>query len=501
MPTATPLFPDAHITENTLPQLRLLRTVGFGEARSAAVAPGNLLLAVATSAGVALFELPSLRHLRFDPIEGGAQAVAFSDDGQTLLVTTQAGPDHWQLERRRVADGSRLETTPASDPSASQFIRSFLSPSGQVQATLNPLDSVPNPGVALSRVAGTATFYTDTTTLAAAFSPDSSLAALVSYAGTVRLLDLQSGAASDLPLPAIWSIAFSPDAQTLVTAGRALALWNVVDSTLQQAPDGLAFAGEPFAGAEQWASYSADGRVLTIAGEYYAFEAGLMRASAWTVGASGLAHAWDSDAAGPYLDHTDTYVGALSPATDASAWTDEGKLLEVYRNHTHQYTLTVEAGVRALAFSPDGALLAIGDAQGQIQLVRVDDGTPMHTLEAKAPAIWLAFSPDGALLGAKSHDGQIQLWHIGEQRLRAQIDDTPVPEMPWQEPRVHAPFLVTADQEWLIAWDQESVRIYRLSDGGLVKRIAVGAEAVAIGPRRRLLAILHNQQVQLWGVS
>src|SRR5262245_41144553 len=53
-PTATPPLPEAVITAENLAALRLLRTVGDGSVTDAAVAPGGKLLAVATSAGVAL---------------------------------------------------------------------------------------------------------------------------------------------------------------------------------------------------------------------------------------------------------------------------------------------------------------------------------------------------------------------------------------------------------------------------------------------------------------
>jgi WD40 repeat protein len=498
-PTATPTFPETRITEQTLPALRLLRTVGFGTVRQARITPDNRLLAVATTAGVGLFELPSLRHLRFDPIDDGAYAITLSDDGQTLVVATGTRDDPKQIERRRLADGKLLETAPAAVQQGLPELIS-LSPSGQVQATLNPLDSVPNPGVTLTRVADNTTIYTDTVTEWVAFSPDSTLAALVAYTSTVRLLDLQSGAISELHLPSIWSIVFSPDAQTLVAAGRVVTLWNVVDGALRETPDGLAVAGTSILGGEQWVRYSADGRVLTVEGEYYVFEAGLRRASAWTAGESGLAHAWDIDAQGQFIGNYATYVGAISPAADAAAWTDDGQALGLYRNGKLQHTLQIPHGVSSLAFSPDGALLAVGDLQGQIQLVRVADGTTMQITQAADAAAWLAFSPDGALLGAKSADGTIRIWDIGERRFLAPIADTPARDATLLARTAHVPFLITTDHEWLIAWGQDGVRFYRLSDGQLAHHIAVAADDVAIGPRRRLLAILHGVQVQLWGV-
>jgi hypothetical protein len=104
-PSATPLFPSMQIDEANLTALRPLRTIGVGRAVQAALAPSGDTLAVATTAGVALFELPSMRQLRFDQIDGGASAVAFSHDG--TLLTAELQP-LTSTELRRVADGAKL---------------------------------------------------------------------------------------------------------------------------------------------------------------------------------------------------------------------------------------------------------------------------------------------------------------------------------------------------------------------------------------------------------
>src|SRR5215213_7703161 len=81
-PTATPTLPEPTIGPDNLAALRPLREFGMGGARKVAIAPGGKILAVATTAGVAFFELPTLRHLRFDPIEAGAWQLAWSPNAQ-----------------------------------------------------------------------------------------------------------------------------------------------------------------------------------------------------------------------------------------------------------------------------------------------------------------------------------------------------------------------------------------------------------------------------------
>lgn len=495
-PTATPGFPEARIGTETLAALRPLRAIGLGGAVHAAIAPDNRLLAVATTAGVAIFELPSLRHLRLDPIRGGVRRVAFSADGQTLLVTRAT---ELELQRRRVADGSLEGVEPAS---FGPYPSTIVSPSGDLQANLAIPDSVPIPRVTITRVADGAIVYADDDTLTMSFSPDSATAALVTFAGEVRLVDLASGAATAaLALPAYWGVGFSPDAQTLVTTGRSVWLWDVVASTVRELPGAMGSAvDQDTLGGRQRVRSSADGDVLTVEGEYDYFEASLIRGSAWRVAGDKLTPAWQSAAGGSGIMNISTYVGAISPASDVTAYTDDGTSLGIYRAGQLLRSLRIAAGVGALAFSPDGALLAIGDRAGQVQLVAVADGAESQLGQAEGEVFGLVFSPDGALLGVRRADDTIEVFQLGEAGPVARVQDAPAQEDHAKNAAGRDQFLFTADGELLIAWDFETVRFYRLSDGRLLHTLPEGAQGLAIGPRRRLLALLRDQRVELWGI-
>lgn len=496
-PIPAAAFPSAEIDESTLPLLRPIGSVGLGGALHAAIAPDKRVVAVATTAGLALFELPSLRLIHFEPIAEGAHRVDFGDDGLTLAVTTGTFFDPRRIERRSVADGSLLGSSPAAFQEKAITI---FSPAGDVRANLNVPDSVPTPGVVITRVADDRVIYADDVTERVAFSRDGALAVLVTYTGAVRLLDLQAGATSDLHLPPIWSVAFSPDGQTFAAAGRAVWLWSVLDGAPLQTLDDLAVAGERgIVGAAQRVSYSGDGAVLTVDGEYYVFEAGLRRATAWHTGGAGLAHAWDVDAGGSGLGNFTTYVGAISPATDAVAWTDDGVTLELHGGGQLQRTIAVPGAVGALAFSADGERLAIADRLGVIQVVRADDGSPVQELEAAGAVGAVVWSPDGALLAARAGD-TIAVWRLGEREPLARIAGAARSGGPEPEALRSDRFAFTTGERFLVAWGQAGVRFYRLPDGQLVHTIAAPADDVAIGPLRRLLAILHNGRVELWGV-
>ena len=73
-------------------------------------------------------------------------------------------------------------------------------------------------------------------------------------------------------------------------------------------------------------------------------------------------------------------------------------------------------GVNGVAFSPDGKLLASADADGTVRLWNTATGQPAGS--PCAPASYglnrvngVAFSPDGKLLASADADGTVQLWN------------------------------------------------------------------------------------------
>ena len=80
-------------------------------------------------------------------------------------------------------------------------------------------------------------------------------------------------------------------------------------------------------------------------------------------------------------------------------------------------TTPLSSGVRAMALSPDGATLASGSANGQVQLFDLERSQIVATLSGHTQAIRsLAFSPDGTVLASGDQDG-IRLWDV-ETRTR-----------------------------------------------------------------------------------
>jgi WD40 repeat protein len=71
-----------------------------------------------------------------------------------------------------------------------------------------------------------------------------------------------------------------------------------------------------------------------------------------------------------------------------------------------------------MAFSPDGASVAIADADGRIRLRDPATGSVVKTLDGhEGGATSLAFSPDGKLLACGEGHGGSRLWEAGTGRL------------------------------------------------------------------------------------
>lgn len=104
--------------------------------------------------------------------------------------------------------------------------------------------------------------------------------------------------------------------------------------------------------------------------------------------------------------------GTLVAGGDASGaaplWSsDDLTLVRTLHGHTDF--------IQATTFSPDGSVLATSSQDRTVRVWRVRDGEPLAVLDGfGARAQSLAFSPDGAILAAGALDGQIRLWSIGD---------------------------------------------------------------------------------------
>jgi hypothetical protein len=118
-------------------------------------------------------------------------------------------------------------------------------------------------------------------------------------------------------------------------------------------------------------------------------------------------------------------------------------------------------------------------------------GAASGEYQAGAAPRLLAFSPDERLLGALRGDGGVEVWQVGQAqpfaRLAAKPDDTRL--------------IFSADNQLAISGGPSGVNVFSLPGGALLRALPVAVDDLALGPRRRVLALLHDGIIQLWGVE
>lgn len=318
---------------------------------------------------------------------GGVRAVGFSPDGAILVAAGVSGDGHGRVQAWDVASRRPLGVPLDSDEPVSclAFSRGGdLATCGVDQGgegTVGLWD--PRTG---RRVGGAMRGHYGPVE-AVAFSRDGALMASGGADGTVQVWEVASGDPVGVPLSVdgeqVTDVAFSPDEDLLATAGSdgLVRLWDPVSGD----PVGQPLGGPAVELTDL--AFSPDGSVLAAA----------------TL--DGTVQLWERSNGDP--------IGLPLAGHPLS---------EPLPEHG--------GGVVALAFSPDGTLLATGGVdedggQGVVQLWDAATGAAVHEHVDVVSRSGPAFSPDGALLATAgrvvNHEGSVELRRVATGELAGEV--------------------------------------------------------------------------------
>jgi hypothetical protein len=145
--------------------------------------------------------------------------------------------------------------------------------------------------------------------------------------------------------------------------------------------------------------------------------------------------------------------------------------------------------VDAVAFSPDGQLLAASTLQGQLRLWRVRDGQLLMAFVGHTTGIdTICFSPDGKVLVSGSGDHTIRLWDVNTGRLLKTMAGHTNPVMSVR---------LSPDGKVLASGSRDhTVRLWNANTGQLLKTLSGhtdGVLSVCFSPDGGLLASMGYQ--------
>jgi len=357
----------------------------------AAFSPDRSMFAVHEYQGeMTLWDLAAKKKIRtLGEADAFARRLSFSPDGTMLAAGFGDG-------ETMVFDVETSERTGYLNAHHGSILSLALSPDGLRAATgfgyETALISV------WDTVAGSELFILDGHTRnveSVAFSPDGAQLASASEDSLVILWDAATGAERrtlDEHTGVASGVAFTPDGAYLLSASwdKRVLLWNLADfssRTLFTIPSSYIYS----------LAVSPDGKMVAAGGGY----GGLVVRLAGLPGGDILRD----------FEGADANRLAFSPDSQSLS---SGRV--VWDTATGKERLVLDQkkqDVYAVAFSPDGSILAIGNGNNEVVLYDAGNGERLATLKGHTDRISdAAFTPDGRVLFTSSIDGTVRLWAV-----------------------------------------------------------------------------------------
>ncbi|MDB9325009.1 hypothetical protein PN435_02270 [Nodularia spumigena CS-590/02] len=200
----------------------------------------------------------------------------------------------------------------------------------------------------------------------------------------------------------VYSIAFSPDSQTLASGSddKTIKLWNVTTGKLLQTIQGYSklVSSVAFSPDNQTLASGSDDKTIKLCNVTTGRRLQTIRGHSKLV--SSVAFSPDNQ----------TLASGSCDKTIKLWNVNKGNLLQTLSGHSDW--------VRSVAYSPDGQTLASGSCDKTIKLWNVNTGNLLQTLPGHSEAVFsVAFSPDSQTLASGSGDNTIKLWDVSTGNL------------------------------------------------------------------------------------
>jgi WD40 repeat protein/serine/threonine protein kinase len=283
------------------------------------------------------------------PIE--TNDLQFTPDGKILIAATMSGVRAWEISSGEIL--FNLSEAPSAFSLAVSPDGKLLAHGGSM-SKIYTYDAVT--GKPISTIAGHEASINQVV-----FSPDGKLIASASSDRTIRFFDARSGAETQnlkAHLNEVWSVAFSPDGKFIATSGTDfnVFLWDTAEVMKTSSFDfwvGYIGGSSPI---------SADRTKMAVT---YDVSKDVVGQAIWNV-----------------------------PA--------KKRIVDFSKNEYFE----------SRAFSPDGAILAMGNRKCEIVFWNVASGAEIMRFQAHDKRInSLAFSPDGRRLVSGSYDETVKIWN------------------------------------------------------------------------------------------